>query len=200
VPQRGFQTVRSWPRTHPGPAGLPGPGRRRCRAPTTGGRGGRRHGRSATPGPADRIVEVHYTLLAPTPPVGCTPNRAVAVGSWSAMAWWRCCCAAPGVPGPPAGQVAPRQARPGRWRPGRPPVLRSRPTHCGSPTSPSTPPRTVQLSPNPQCGVQVCRIMPDAGPRLTVERLAPSSSLYVRPSQKVWEADGCGLTTAMPAV
>jgi hypothetical protein len=47
---------------------------------------------------------------------------------------------------------------------------------------------------------QVCNTMPDAGPRVTVERLAPSSSVYVRPSEKVWEADGCGLTTAMPAV
>jgi hypothetical protein len=47
---------------------------------------------------------------------------------------------------------------------------------------------------------QVCKVMPDAGPRVTVERFTPSSSLYVRPSEKVWEADGCGLTTAMPAV
>ena len=50
------------------------------------------------------------------------------------------------------------------------------------------------------CRAQVCKVMPDAGPRVTVERLTPSSSLYVWPSEKVWEADGCGLTTTMPAV
>jgi hypothetical protein len=47
---------------------------------------------------------------------------------------------------------------------------------------------------------QVCNTMPDAGPRVTVERLAPSSSVYVPPREKVWEAPGSGLTTATPAV
>lgn len=32
---------------------------------------------------------------------------------------------------------------------------------------------------------QVCNTLPDAGPRVTVERLAPFSSVYVRPSEKV---------------